>query len=39
MAEDRWRTAITEIRKGEIRVRGYDIVEMMEKLSFSDAIF
>jgi citryl-CoA lyase len=39
MAEDKWRTAITEIRKGEIRVRGYDIVEMMEKLSFSDAIF
>lgn len=39
MAEDKWRTAITEIRKGEIRVRGYDITEMMEKLSFSDAIF
>ena len=39
MAEDKWRTAITQIKKGEIRVRGYNIIEMMEKLSFSDAIF
>ncbi len=39
MSDDRWKTAITEIKKGEIRVRGYDIVEMMGKLSFSDAIF
>ena len=39
MAEDKWRTAITEIKKGEIRVRGYNIIEMMEKLSFSDAVF
>ncbi len=39
MAEDKWRTAITEIRKGEIRIRGYDIREMMEKLSFTSAVF
>ncbi len=39
MTDNRWKTAITEIRKGEIRVRGYDIVEMMERLSFSDAVF
>ena len=39
MAEDKWRTAITEIKKGEIRIRGYDIIKLMEKLSFSDAIF
>ncbi|MGB2804297.1 MAG: citryl-CoA lyase [Candidatus Zixiibacteriota bacterium] len=39
MAEDKWRTAITQIKKGEIRVRGYNIIELMEKLSFSDAIF
>ncbi len=39
MTEHRWKTAITEIKKGEIRVRGYDIVEMMGKLSFSDAVF
>jgi len=39
MTEDKWKTAITEIKRGEIRVRGYDIREMMEKLSFSDAVF
>ncbi len=39
MAEDKWRTAITEIKKGEIRIRGYDVIKLMEKLSFSDAIF
>jgi citryl-CoA lyase len=39
MAEDKWKTAITGIKKGEIRVRGYDIGEMMDKLSFSDAVF
>ena len=39
MAEDKWKTAITDIKRGEIRVRGYDIREMMEKLSFSDAVF
>ncbi len=39
MSEDKWKTAITEIKKGEIKVRGYDIGDMMEKLSFSDAIF
>jgi len=39
MSADKWKTAITETKKGEIRVRGYDIVEMMGRLSFSDAIF
>ena len=39
MSDSRWKTAITEIKRGEIRVRGYDIVEMMGKLSFSDAVF
>ncbi len=39
MSEDKWKTAITEIKRGEIRVRGYDITEMMGKLSFSDAVF
>ena len=39
MSDSRWKTAITEIKRGEIRVRGYDIVEMMGRLSFSDAVF
>ncbi|MCK4427007.1 MAG: citryl-CoA lyase [candidate division Zixibacteria bacterium] len=39
MAEYKWKTAITEIKKGEIRVRGYDIREMVGKLSFGSAVF
>ncbi len=39
MADDKWKTAITDIKRGEIRVRGYDIREMMGKLSFSAAVF
>jgi citryl-CoA lyase len=39
MSDSRWKTAITQIKKGEIRVRGYDIVDLIGKLSFSDAVF
>ncbi len=34
-----WKTSITEIGANLIRVRGYDVAELMESLSFSDAIF
>jgi citryl-CoA lyase len=37
--EEIWKTSITQIKKGEIRVRGYDITELMEKLTFSQVIF
>ncbi len=39
MEEGSWKTSITQIKKGEIRVRGYDITELMEKLTFSQVIF
>ena len=39
MSEETWQTAITEIGPGKIRVRGYEITEMMEKLSFAQAVF
>ena len=39
MNEKKWQTAITGISPGKIRVRGYDIVDMMGQLSFADAIF
>ncbi|MCJ7509066.1 MAG: citryl-CoA lyase [candidate division Zixibacteria bacterium] len=39
MNEEKWKTAISKINKGEIRVRGYDIAEMMEKLTFAQAVF
>jgi citryl-CoA lyase len=34
-----WRTAITSIAPGRIRVRGHDIEKLMEKASFSDAVY
>lgn len=39
MNQEKWKTYISEIKPGEIRVRGYDITEMMEKLSFAQAVF
>jgi citryl-CoA lyase len=39
MNQEKWKTYITDIKPGEIRVRGYDIAEMMEKLSFAQAVF
>ncbi len=39
MNQEKWKTYISEIKPGEIRVRGYDIAEMMEKLTFSQAVF
>ncbi|MCK5128054.1 MAG: citryl-CoA lyase [candidate division Zixibacteria bacterium] len=39
MNEDKWLTAISDIGPGRIRVRGYDIVEMMGKLSFAQSIY
>ncbi len=39
MGNDKWQTAITDIGPGKIRVRGYDIAEMMEKLSFAQAVY
>lgn len=39
MNQEKWKTYISEIKPGEIRVRGYDITEIMEKLSFAQAVF
>ena len=39
MSDEKWNTAITEIAPGKISVRGYDIAEMMEKLSFAQAVY
>lgn len=38
-AQEPWKTSITEIAANSINVRGYDVAELMESLSFSDAIF
>ena len=39
MAEQTWKTAVTDIGGGQIRVRGYDIADLMEHLSFADVIY
>lgn len=39
MSDETWKTEITDIGPGKIRVRGYDIVEMMEKLSFASVVY
>lgn len=39
MSEEKWETAITDIGPGRIRVRGYDIADMMEKLNFAQAVY
>ena len=39
MNQEKWKTYISEIKPGQIRVRGYNITELMEKLSFAQAVF
>jgi len=39
MSNDTWKTAITDIGPGKIRVRGYAITELMEKHSFAEAVY
>lgn len=39
MLEGKWKTAITDIGPGKIRVRGYSITDLMEKLSYSEAVY
>ncbi|MDD5425079.1 MAG: citryl-CoA lyase [candidate division Zixibacteria bacterium] len=39
MAEDIWKTSITEIGPGKIKVRGYDIADIMEKLSYAETVY
>ena len=34
-----WKSAITKIEAGQIRLRGYDIAQLMGALSFAEAAF
>jgi citrate synthase len=36
---DIWKTAITSIAPGKIRVRGYAITDIMEKLTYAEAVY
>jgi citryl-CoA lyase len=39
MADEVWKTALTNIGPGKIRVRGYNITDIMEKLSYAEAVY
>jgi citrate synthase len=39
MTDQNWKTSITNIGPGKIRVRGYDIAEIMEKLSYAQLVY
>jgi citrate synthase len=39
MSDQSWKTAITEIKPNEVRLRGYRMDELMGKVTFAQAIF
>lgn len=39
MANENWKTSITNIGPGKIRVRGYDIADIMENLSYAQVVY
>ncbi len=39
MPDGNWKTAITDIAPGKIRVRGYSITDIMEKLSYAETVY
>lgn len=39
MSDQRWKTAIADVTSGKIRIRGYSITDMMERLSYAEAVF
>lgn len=36
---DNWRTGIAQAAEGSIRLRGYDVTELMTRVSFTDTVF
>lgn len=39
MADSSWKTGITDIGQNRIRVRGYDIADIMGKLSYAETVY
>jgi len=39
MAETNWKTGLTDIGPNRIRIRGYDIAEIMSRLTYAEAVF
>jgi citrate synthase len=39
MADELWKTAITNIGPGKIRIKGYNIADIMENLSYAETVY
>jgi len=39
MVDEKWKSSLTEIAPGVIRIRGYDAAELMEHLTFGEAVY
>jgi len=39
MTDYEWKSAISDVGPGHIRIRGYDITHIMDKLSYAEAVF
>ena len=39
MSENAWKTSITDIGPGKIRIKGYNIADIMENLSYAEAVY
>lgn len=39
MAEDKWKTAITDVGPGKINIRGHKITDVMEKFTYAEAVY
>ena len=39
MSKSEWKTAITEIQPNQVRVRGYDIAQLMGRVTFGSVVY
>lgn len=39
MSDNNWKTAVTKIEPGKISVKGYDITDIMENLSYAETVY
>ena len=39
MADTNWKTGITKITPGKIQIKGYDITQIMDRLSYAETVF
>ncbi len=39
MTENFWRTSISQVKPNDIRIRGYSVIDLMQKKSFGDVVY